>query len=68
MEETAANRDVQDLDLVLYGREEYTDENNQTFEAVEGVVTKVRKADKALNEAYNALNEAEKNLNMNQDP
>lgn len=68
MEETAANRDVEDLDLVLYGREAYTDDAGTEFEAVEGVVTKVRKADKALNEAYNALNEAEKNLNMNQDP
>lgn len=68
MEETAASRDVQDLDLVLYGREAYTDDSGNSFEAVEGVVSKVRKADKALNEAYNALNEAEKNLNMNQDP
>jgi chemotaxis regulatin CheY-phosphate phosphatase CheZ len=36
--------------------------------AVEGVEQKIRKTDKALNEAYNAVDAANKEINKNQDP
>lgn len=55
--------------FAMWGRdEELDDEGNVVVEGVEGLETRMRRAEKKLNEAIQAQQQADKAISLNKDP